>query len=113
MFRCGEEDGGEVVVGFENHSGMTFLGEGVRPLGTVLAGSGNNGQDKTEGARYKNVFCTYSHGSLLPKNPVLADRLLRTALENKYGAPVELAPLDDEFEQRAHNYMQHRLENVK
>ena len=113
MFRCGEEDGGEVVVGFENHSGMTFLGEGVRPMGTVLAGSGNNGQDKTEGARYKNVFCTYSHGSLLPKNPALADRLLGIALENKYGAEVELAPLDDEFEQRAHDYMQHRLENVK
>lgn len=112
MFKCDEADGG-VIVGFENHSGMTFLGEGVSPLGTVICGNGNNGQDKTEGARYKNVFCTYSHGSLLPKNPKLADRLLNIALRNKYGQDVELAPLDDTVETRAHDYMQRRLEDSK
>ena len=58
---------------------------GVQPMGKVLAGFGNNGEDGTEGARYKNVFGTYSHGSLLPKNPKLADHILRVALERKYG----------------------------
>jgi len=113
MFRLSEEDGGTVVVGFENHSGMTFLGDGVRPLGTVLAGHGNNGQDGTEGARYRNVFGTYSHGSLLPKNPALADRLLLLALRNRYGEDVELPPLDDAFEDRANAYMRARLEAGK
>ena len=100
-FRCGEESGGSDVVAFENHSGRTFLGEGVRPLGTVLAGFGNNGEDKTEGVRYKNVFGTYGHGSLLPKNPELCDTILKTALERKYGA-CTLAPLDDAAETAAH-----------
>ena len=100
-FRCGEESGGSDVVAFENHSGRTFLGEGVSPLGTVLAGFGNNGEDKTEGVRYKNVFGTYGHGSLLPKNPELCDTILKTALERKYGA-CTLAPLDDAAETAAH-----------
>nr|MCR5552867.1 glutamine amidotransferase [Oscillospiraceae bacterium] len=79
MFTC-EELGGQTVVGFENHSGKTYLGSGIRPIGRVLAGYGNNGEDGMEGARYKNVFCTYSHGCLLPKNPILADHILKTAL---------------------------------
>ncbi len=107
MFTCDELDG-QTVVGFENHSGKTYLGNGLRPIGRVLAGYGNNGEDGMEGARYKNVFCTYSHGCLLPKNPVLADHLLKTALEHKYGS-VELAPLDDTIEQNAHRYMENRL----
>ena len=107
MFTC-EELGGQTVVGFENHSGKTYLGAGLRPIGRVLAGFGNNGEDGMEGARYKNVFCTYSHGCLLPKNPVLADHILKTALERKYGA-AELAPLDDTIENDAHMYMQRRL----
>ena len=81
------------VIGFENHSGRTFLGDGIAPLGKVLKGHGNNGADKTEGARYKNTFCTYCHGPLLPKNPDLADLLIRTALSAKYD-PVALAALD-------------------
>jgi len=96
------------VVGFENHSGKTYLGPDVRPLGRVLAGHGNNGEDGSEGARWRNVFATYSHGCLLPKNPVLCDHILRTALCAKYGA-AELAPLDDALEQRAHDYMERRL----
>ena len=107
-FRCGEESGGSVVVGFENHSGQTFLGEGVQPLGTVLAGFGNNGKDGTEGARYLNVFGTYSHGPLLPKNPALCDHILLTALRRKYGT-AELAPLDDAAELAAHDAMAAKL----
>ena len=103
-FRCGPDAGGSVVVGFENHSGKTRLGSGVKPLGTVLAGYGNNGEDKTEGVHYKNVFGTYSHGPLLPKNPEFCDFLLKTALERKYGR-AELAPLDDKAELFAHDEM--------
>ena len=103
-FRCGPESGGSLVVGFENHSGKTWLGSGVKPLGTVVAGYGNNGEDGTEGVRYRNVFGTYSHGPLLPKNPALCDRILLTALERKYGK-AELAPLDDTAELAAHDEM--------
>lgn len=102
-----EEVGGKIV-GFENHSGKTYLGSGVKPLGTVIEGFGNNGEDKTEGARYKNVFASYSHGCLLPKNPKLADLILKTALERKYGAAT-LTPLSDELETAAHAYMENRL----
>lgn len=109
MFKTPPESGDTTVVGFENHSGKTFLGERVRPLGKVLAGFGNNGEDGTEGARYKNVFATYSHGSLLPKNPVLCDFLLKTALIRKYGEVEPFIPLDDAIEIAAHDYMQQRL----
>ena len=106
MFSC--EEAGCNIVGFENHSGKTYLGSGVRPLGRVLEGSGNNGEDGTEGARYKNVFASYSHGCLLPKNPKLADLILQTALERKYGA-LTLLPLPDTLETAAHTYMENRL----
>ena len=99
---------GCTVVGFENHSGKTYLSDGVKPIGKVLAGFGNNGEDGFEGARYKNVFATYSHGCLLPKNPQIADFVLKTALERKYGA-LELKPLDNALEIAAHDYMQKRL----
>ncbi len=103
---CEELD--TTVVGFENHAGLTTLGSGVKPLGKVLSGGGNNGTDGTEGARYKNVFASYAHGSLLPKNPVLCDQILRLALERKYGE-IDLVPLDDTLEQNAHDYMENRL----
>lgn len=89
------------LVGFENHSGKTYLEEGTMPLGTVIKGSGNNGEDKTEGAVYKNAFGCYLHGSLLPKNPHFADYLITKALVKKYGE-VELDPLDDSIEWHAH-----------
>ena len=98
-YRC--LDGGYDVVGFENHSGRTWLGNGVQPLGSVLKGYGNNGQDGTEGVHYKNVYGTYSHGPVLPKNPQLCDDILKAALERKYGS-CTLAALDDEAELRAH-----------
>ena len=109
MFRTTPESGDTVVVGFENHSGKTYLSEQVAPLGMMLSGNGHNGEDKTEGARYKNVFGTYSHGSLLPKNPVLCDFILQTALNHRYDGAEPLAPLDDTLELNAHRYMQERL----
>ena len=108
MFQVPDALGGFTVVGFENHSGKTRLGSGVEALGQVLAGFGNNGEDRTEGAHYKNVFGTYSHGPLLPKNPAFADLLIRTALERKYGN-AELMPLDDSLELTAHDEMCARL----
>lgn len=78
------EETGEVYHGFENHNGMTFLGEGEKPLGIVISGNGNNGQDKTEGAIYKNVCCSYFHGPILARNGLLAKRLLLAALKRKY-----------------------------
>ncbi|HIY13115.1 MAG TPA: glutamine amidotransferase [Candidatus Agathobaculum merdipullorum] len=109
MYRTTPESGETIVVGFENHSGKTYLGEDVAPLGMMLKGYGNNGEDQTEGARYKNVFATYSHGSLLPKNPALCDFILHTALRYKYGNDEPLSPLDDTLENRAHEYMEERL----
>ena len=74
------------VIGYENHSGQTFLREGVQPLGTVDQDSrGNNGEDHTEGARVHNVIGTYMHGSLLPKNPAISDFLIETAVTRRYG----------------------------
>jgi len=101
-FQLGEESGGSTIVGFENHSGRTYLGSGVQPLGTVLKGNGNNGEDGTEGVRYKNVFGSYSHGPILPKNPEFTDFLMTTALKHKYGT-AELEPLEDVFERAAHD----------
>ena len=82
---------GQTLVGFENHGGRTYLGT-ARPLGKVLKGYGNNAEDRTEGAVYRNAYGTYLHGSLLPKNPHFADYLIELALQRKYGNLL----LDDE-----------------
>jgi hypothetical protein len=92
---------GGSLVGFENHGGRTYLGEGARPLARVERGFGNNGEDGTEGAVCKNAYGTYLHGSLLPKNPRFTDHILRIALARRYGA-TELASLDDSAEEAAH-----------
>ena len=89
------------LIGFENHSGKTYLDQAVQPLGKVIIGTGNNGEDQTEGAIYKNAFGCYLHGSLLPKNPHFADFLISKALERRYGK-VKLEPLDDSIEWQAH-----------
>ena len=73
------------IIGYENHSGKTYLGNDVDPLGEVRRGAGNNNEDGTEGARYRNVIGTYLHGSLLPKNPAIADFLIEQAVIRKYG----------------------------
>lgn len=90
------------LVGFENHSGKTHLKKEATPFGMVVKGFGNNGKDKSEGCLYKNAIGCYMHGSLLPKNPKLADWLLQKALEIKYGQAVKLEPLDDTLENQAH-----------
>jgi CobQ-like glutamine amidotransferase family enzyme len=96
------EDSGDfgTIVGYENHSGQTFLREGTQPLGQVNSGDGNNLDDSTEGARVDNVIGTYLHGSLLPKNPQIADFLIQRAAERRYGAfePVITPDLGDELE---------------
>ncbi|HET7640924.1 MAG TPA: hypothetical protein VFK47_19600 [Ktedonobacteraceae bacterium] len=124
---------GKTLVGFENHGGRTYLGT-TRPLGKVLKGYGNNAEDATEGAIYRNTFGTYMHGSLLPKNPHFADYLIGLALQRKYGtngveqvsntemqawinesaAPdrdmsTVLTPLDDTLEWEAHASLLERL----
>lgn len=91
------------LVGFENHSGRTFLGPNAKPLGKVVLGHGNNGSDKTEGCVQQGVIGTYMHGSLLPKNPQLADYLISASLERRGVAAAELSPLDDSVELAAHD----------
>lgn len=91
-----------LLTGFENHSGRTYLGNGVEPLGRVVAGGGNNGVDGTEGARYKGVYATYLHGPVLPKNPWLADLLIASALAHRYTDLSPLGPLPDQEETQAH-----------
>lgn len=97
------------LVGFENHGGRTHLGPGARPLGRVLRGHGNNGTDRTEGVVYRSAIGTYLHGSLLPKNPELADWLLQAALDRRYGGSVRLGRLDDRIEARARSVLLRRL----
>jgi lipid II isoglutaminyl synthase (glutamine-hydrolysing) len=97
------------LVGFENHSGRTYLGTGLQPLGRVVVGAGNNGEDGTEGAIYKGAIGCYLHGSLLPKNPWLADYLLTRALAHRLGEPVTLEPLDDRLEEDAHQAVATRI----
>jgi len=117
---------GSTLVGFENHGGRTYLGT-AKPLGKVLKGHGNNSEDQTEGAIYRNAFGTYLHGSLLPKNPHFADFLIMLALKRTYGLiglPGEtsdrseptsepditmLKPLDDILEWEAHASLLERM----
>lgn len=91
------------LVGFENHSGKTYLSDGLSPLGTVVTGFGNNAKDKTEGVEYKNTFATYLHGPLLPKNPAFADEILSRALNEK------LDCLDDYYENQCHRLLIERF----
>ena len=91
------------LVGFENHSGLTYLQGETKPLATISVGHGNNGKDGNEGGRFKNVFGTYFHGSFLPKNPHFADYMIKLALKKRYGEEIELSQLDDEVEFLTHN----------
>jgi lipid II isoglutaminyl synthase (glutamine-hydrolysing) len=95
-------EGPRVIVGFENHGGRTRLGADAAPLGRVIKGFGNNGEDGLEGVRRDNLIGTYLHGPLLPKNAWLADELIARALERRYGIKPELEPLDDALERAAH-----------
>jgi lipid II isoglutaminyl synthase (glutamine-hydrolysing) len=94
--------GSKVLAGFENHGGRTYLGAGATPLGRVIKGFGNDGKSGFEGVRRDNLFGTYLHGPLLPKNAWLADRLIQLAIARREGAEPELEPLDDELEAAGH-----------
>jgi lipid II isoglutaminyl synthase (glutamine-hydrolysing) len=91
-------EGPRTIAGFENHGGRTYLGDGVTPLGRVIKGFGNNGEDGLEGVRRGNLIGTYLHGPLLPKNAWLADHLIAGALERRYGSQPRLEPLEDDLE---------------
>src|SRR5487761_1536386 len=97
------------LVGFENHSGRTFLGPTAAPLGRVRLGFGNNGSDVGEGYLQGGVMGTYLHGSLLPKNPHLADHLIRASLRRR--GVAELSPLDDSVEMAAHERILQRAQH--
>ncbi len=97
------------IVGFENHGGRTYLGKNTQEFGKVSKGFGNNGEDGTEGAMLKNSIGTYSHGPILPKNPLVADYLIKKALEIKYNQQIELDKLDDTFAQKARLAIAKRL----
>jgi lipid II isoglutaminyl synthase (glutamine-hydrolysing) len=102
LLECELEPGERrTLAGFENHAGRTYLEEGAEPLGRVVAGFGNNGEDGFEGTRVGGAVGTYLHGPLLPRNPWLADWLLARALARKLGEAPQLEPLPDEFESRA------------
>lgn len=112
---CSHPSGLQTLLGFENHSGRTeFLShDNIQPLGRVLVGIGDNWDRQHEGARYRNVVGSYMHGSLLPKNPHLADWLLKTALTRKYGIEEVTKvwrSLDDSAEIAAHNLLRSRLQ---
>ncbi|MBI3309256.1 MAG: glutamine amidotransferase [Candidatus Melainabacteria bacterium] len=98
---CTEIESNFSIVGFENHSGKTYLGDNLQPLAKVIRGFGNNGEDGFEGVRYKNVFGTYLHGSLLPKNPMLTDKLIELAC-NKKGLSMQKIQVDNLLEEKAH-----------
>lgn len=93
------------IVGFENHTGRTYLGKNVLPLSKVIKGYGNNGQDKTEGMIYKLSLGTYMHGPILPKNPEITDWLIEKALEIKYKKKIKLKKINDDLENQAKNYL--------
>ncbi len=97
------------IVGFENHGGRTYLGKNAKPFAKVIKGYGNNGEDGTEGVIYKNAIGCYFHGPLLPKNPHIADFLIRRALEVKYAKEIYLADLDDTLEWQAHEAIARKI----
>jgi lipid II isoglutaminyl synthase (glutamine-hydrolysing) len=102
LLECELEPGHRrTLAGFENHAGRTYLDEGAEPLGRVVAGFGNNGEDGVEGSRVGNALGTYLHGPLLPRNPWLADWLIGKALSRRLGAAPDLEPLPDDFESSA------------
>ena len=96
------------VVGFENHAGRVDIGN-HKPLGTVLKGYGNDGKSGCEGVIYKNVYATYLHGPLLPKNPQLCDKILEGALKRKYNNFENFVSLDDKLETQANNYIVNKM----
>lgn len=108
-----ESDEWGTLVGFENHSGLTWLGNGATPMGTVRVGRGNNGSDGTEGTRYRNAVGCYLHGALLPKNPKLTDWLIEAGVQRRYGAGSAIELLRDTTEMSAHRSAIQRAEETR
>ncbi len=106
IMECEGIDG--FVVGFENHSGRIDIDK-YQPLGKIIKGHGSNGINKNEGLVYKNLFASYLHGPLFPKNPKLCDLILSKTLKNKYGEFDKLSPLDDTLEEKANNHITRNL----
>jgi len=106
-----EDSEGVIYTGFENHLGKTYIGD-LEPLGKVISGFGNNGEDGFEGCRFKNTIGTYLHGPLLSKNPELADWMIKSALELKE-YDVVLKPLDDSWEAAAKDILMNRINKEK
>lgn len=102
-------NGREILIGFENHGGRTILGDTAKPFGKVIKGFGNNGKDQTEGILYKNSIGTYLHGPILPKNPEIADFLIKNALKNKYQKSIVLKKLNDDLELMAKKAIAKRM----
>lgn len=100
----------KTIAGFENHGMLTYLNTGVSPFLTLRKGKGNNGEDKTEGARFNNVIGSYITSPILAQNPHLCDFFIATALRVKYKCRIPLTPLSDDIEWFSHNYI---IESVK
>lgn len=97
------------LVGFENHGGRTYLADKKLAFAKVIKGNGNNGEDGTEGFLFKNSFGTYSHGPILPKNPEIADYLIKKAVERKYGKNIKLNNIDNKWENKAREFVINNL----
>lgn len=97
------------LVGFENHGGRTYLNDKKLAFARVIKGYGNNGEDKTEGIFYKNSFGVYLHGPILPKNPELADYLIKKAIERKYGKKIKFKKIDNRWENQARDFVISKL----
>ena len=95
----------KTVVGFENHGILSYLNSGVAPFLVLQKGQGNNGKDKTEGARINNTIGTYITSPILAQNPHLCDFLIATALRIKYKCRIPLTPLCDDIEWYSHNFI--------
>ncbi len=104
-----EIDGQKITVaGFENHGGRTYLNDNnLQPFGTVIKGHGNNGEDGSEGLKFRNLIGTYLHGPLLPKNPVIADFFIR-AMAYRQGIELDRV-LDNSIEDFAHEQVQKKI----
>ncbi|BAK57000.1 glutamine amidotransferase, CobB/CobQ family [Candidatus Arthromitus sp. SFB-mouse-Japan] len=105
------EENGETYIGFENHSGNTYINDHT-PLGKCIIGFGNNGEDSYEGLVYKNTICTYMHGPLLPKNREITDRLISNCLKSKYQNFTELEDIDSTYEDKCKDFLLNRF-NIK
>jgi len=112
---CHSRESGNLktLVGFENHSGLTYLEGETKPLGKVVTGYGNTGDSTYEGAVYKNSYGTYLHGPVLPKNPHFTDHLIQTAINRKYGSWASMKKLDDSIEIAAHKAAVARAKTAK